>query len=221
MKKIVMSGLGFSLTVLACSVFAAPISLACKPVAQHKVQACKFQAESDPSAQLYGFTNMAYALCSKALCTINTNNPKMATCACGVYNTTGWQSASISPKPYKAAHPVYKNKTLQTVYSNYSMANLTQFDNASGFNCQFNKPMPWANCFGAKCHVTKTVVNGLSTLSAVCGCPVKASTTFTTPGPSHQTECSTKPTQVWSAVQPMTTTYGGGSDSTALSKILS
>lgn len=203
-----MSGLRLGLALFAGSAMAAPVNLNCKPVGNQGAQACAYKIAGESSVSLYGFTHIAYALCSKALCTVDAANPKFANCSCSVYDTTGWQSASLSPNTYKQAHPIYKHKTLQTVYSNYSMANLTSFNTTAGFNCQFNQPMPWANCFGAKCSVSKQMVNGVATLTASCACPITQSTSFTSPGPNSQAQCTTNSNQVWSAVQPMTSTYG-------------
>ena len=56
------------------------------------------------TSKLYGMTNLPYALCSEALCTIDPNNPKKAKCVCPIYGLAGdkkWQKASVGPKNFR------------------------------------------------------------------------------------------------------------------------
>ena len=54
----------------------------------------------EATSHLYGQTNVPYALCSKALCTID-KRTGTATCVCPIYGLEGdkdWQKASVGPK---------------------------------------------------------------------------------------------------------------------------
>ncbi len=127
----------------------------------------------DPKAtsKLYAETNLPYALCSKALCTINPKNPRKATCVCPIYGlkeNKAWQKASVGPKNLQNTQPTLKNGNLETVVSNYSMANIKDRKNIPQTTCRFKNPAPWANCIGVRCRVKYI----MGTPMAVCACPI-------------------------------------------------
>ena len=153
----------------------------------------------DPEAtsNLYGETSLPYALCSKALCTIDETTGK-ATCVCPIYGLKGdknWQKASVGPKDLKDTQPTVKNGRLETVVSNYSMANIKDRQNVPQTTCRFKKPTRWANCFGVRCKVTYN--NGKP--KAICECPMVKTKEFVSIGPKGKSECQKAPNQVWSA----------------------
>lgn len=182
-----------SLTIALLAGIALPglaTTLQCQTVDKHSAQQC-----TSSDSKLYALTRVPYALCSKALCTIDKNNPKQANCQCELYKGKGWKGLSISPNAYAESKPTFgKHHHLTSVQSNYSMANLAKNPNAGTINCQFSKPMPWADCFGAQCKVT-------GRHKAVCACPVMNDQSFSITGPGTQKKCVTKANQVWSAIQ--------------------
>ena len=156
----------------------------------------------DPKAtsHLYGMTNLPYALCSKALCTIDKNNPDKATCVCPIFGLKGdknWQKASVGPKNLKGTQPTLKNGKLETVVSNYSMANIKNRNDIPQTTCLFKKPTPWANCFGVRCKVRFN--KDTSKLEAVCECPLVKSKKIVSIGPKDTADCQKDPNQAWSA----------------------
>ncbi len=172
----------------ATTSFAATIQ--CKHIPNTPVQQCT----SSKAPDLYGLSNMPYTLCSKALCTLSKSG-KQARCTCTLYRTKkGWTSLSISPNGYTQAKPTWnKDQRLLTVQSNYSLANMVKNPNQQPVHCHFKKPMPWADCFGARCMVT-------GSRTATCLCPVYRNKTFGITGPGGQRKCVTKPHQAWSAI---------------------
>ncbi len=157
---------------------------------------------NDPKAtsNLYGMTNVPYALCSKALCTIDKNNPGKATCVCPIYglkDDKNWQKASVGPKNLMRTKPTRENGILKTVVSNYSMANIKNRNDIPQTTCLFNKPTPWANCFGVRCKVRFN--KDTSKLEAVCECPLVKSKKIVSIGPKNTADCQKNPNQAWSA----------------------
>ena len=153
----------------------------------------------DPKAlsNLYGQTNLPYALCSKALCTINKSTGK-ATCVCPIYGLErdkSWQRASVGPKNFENTAPTVHAGRLATVVSNYSMANIRNRNNIPQTTCRFKKPTPWANCFGVRCTVRYN--NGKP--EAVCSCPLVQTKKLVSIGPKGKNQCEKGPNQAWSA----------------------
>ena len=156
------------------------------------------------SSNLYAMDNVPYALCSKALCTIDPNNPDMSTCTCPIYglkNDPAWQKISVGPKDLKATQPTYSQSgKLKTVVSNYSIANTTpavKHDlSAPATSCLFKCKTPWANCFGIRCKV-KYQADGSP--QAICQCPLVKSNTFVSVGPKNTSECEQPSNKAWSA----------------------
>ena len=153
----------------------------------------------DPAAtsNLYAQTNLPYALCSKALCTIDETTGK-AICVCPIYGLKedkNWQKASVGPKNFQNTLPTAKNGKLETVVSNYSMANIENRQNVPQTTCRFKNPTRWANCFGVRCRVKYN--NGKP--EAVCACPMVKTKKFVSIGPKGKSECQKAPNQVWSA----------------------
>jgi len=194
----------FILIFTSTALFAAPPQkLGCKAIGQNNNQLCVFNATGEsmknPSTiiKLYATSSMPYALCSKAKCAIDKKNPKMATCLCHAY-TTGWQSASVGPKPFKESKPTIKNNTITHVTSNFSFANTTPKQKASQTACSYSKPMPWANCYGARCKVKE--IKGV--LRAFCQCPIVKTKSFVSIGPKSKKQCHLKSALIWSAATP-------------------
>lgn len=165
------------------------LALQCKLIPHTSTQQCTSGAKST----LYGFTNMPYALCSKALCTMKRASSSKASCACVLYKQKGWTSLSLSPTAYAKAKPYYdKNNQLMSVQSNYSLANVSSNTSNKMISCSYAKPRPWADCFGARC-----VVTGNST--ATCSCPVRRNKQFDI-GPGNTRKCNTQPLHLWSGI---------------------
>lgn len=187
-KIICLSSLLFSIST---PVVAATIQ--CKSVPNTPVMQCV--AKGKNASNLYGLANMPYALCSKALCTVDSKNSHKARCTCELYAGGGWRSLSISPSSYAQSKPMWsKSRRLLTVQSNYSMANLANAPQTKTITCQFSKPKPWADCFGVRCKVTGRG-------SATCMCPVSKNKVFAITGPGSMKKCLTTPNKVWSAIR--------------------
>ncbi len=153
----------------------------------------------DPKAlsNLYGQNNLPYALCSKALCTINKGTGK-ATCVCPIYGLERdkkWQRASVGPKNFENTAPTVHAGRLATVVSNFSMANIKNRNNIPQTTCSFKKPTPWANCFGVRCTVRYN--NGKP--EAICSCPLVTTKKLVSIGPKGKNQCDKGPSQAWSA----------------------
>jgi len=86
---------------------------------------------------------------------------------------------------------------LQTVQSNYSMANISDFSAAPTQKCNYDKPQPWANCYGVRCTVENKTVAGKEQQIAHCVCPVLEDKTFLIGAP-EQSACAKKDV-IWSA----------------------
>lgn len=168
------------------------LPIQCKNIVNTPTQQCTLQAGTG-SAALYGFTNMPYALCSKALCQLKKKNATKASCKCSLYKSRGWSSLSISPTTYSTAKPVWnKQHQLISVQSNYSLANVATQPQPHLIGCQFKQPQAWADCFGVRCRVSGS--------AAYCLCPVSHNKAFSITGPGTTKKCSTKPNQAWSAI---------------------
>lgn len=167
-------------------------NIQCQKIDNTNVKQCISTGKK--ATKLFGITNMPYALCSKALCTLDKKHPHHARCVCELYkNKQGWKSLSISPTNYTKSKPTFdKQHHLTTVQSNFSMVNIATSPNKNGIMCRFKKPSPWANCFGVRCTVT-----GSNT--ATCLCPIVKNKTFSITGPGTTKKCLTKANHVWSA----------------------
>ncbi|MBT4855966.1 hypothetical protein HOM50_00140 [bacterium] len=160
--------------------------------------------QKNGSSKLYAMDNVPYALCSKALCTIDPNNPKMSICICPIYGLKtdpAWQRISVGPKSLKQTQPTYsQNGQLKTVVSNYSIANTTpdvKHDlSAPATACLFKTKTPWANCFGIRCKVQ---YQADGSPQAICQCPLVKSSTFVSVGPKNTSECQQPSDKAWSA----------------------
>ncbi|MDQ5922220.1 MAG: hypothetical protein QG673_2279 [Pseudomonadota bacterium] len=143
----------------------------------------------------YGFNNMAYALCTKTLCSM-TKDAVVATCICPLINESGWQSASLSPTNYMASQPTWNaDGNLQTVQSDYSQANFPPPIQ----QCNFDTPHPYASCFGTRCTVSQNEE------SAICMCPIEYSNSFNFE--LESSECNTSGSKIWSAAPLGGTAY--------------
>ncbi len=212
---------------LSISVFATTTNLQgglCQPVGKNnKTQQCVYHVKGESIAnpqmtsKLYAITAMSYALCSKALCTVDRNNDKYANCSCPVYLTvkgkTNWQNASVGPKPYELAKPTLIKGRLKTVTSTFSMANLKEPNHPHQVACQFQQKMPWANCFGVKCNVTYAKAGDKTIATANCHCPIVKTKQFASMGPANKRKCYIAANQIWSAA-----TAEQGSHNTAIIK---
>ncbi|MFC4892735.1 hypothetical protein ACFPDQ_06690 [Pseudofrancisella aestuarii] len=159
---------------------------------------------------VYGITNMAYALCSKSSCTLAKDGGS-AKCQCEVFdNKSGWKSFSFSPTNYVSASPTYNSDgSLQTVQSNYSMANINDFTKTPNNACKYDSPEPWANCYGVRCQVEKIKVNGEEKTIATCQCPVIRNKNFLV-GTDDKNACDLKGDKIWSGITVKTLkSYGG------------
>lgn len=152
---------------------------------------------SENNTYSYGFNNMPYALCSQVLCKMKDSSATTATCVCPVINTSGWQSASLSPVNYATSQPTLNlDGSLQTIQSDYSLANFAPPPQL----CSFSNPKPWAYCFGVRCNVSPDGGN------AICNCPVIYSSSFSFEESSSK--CNTSADNIWSAAP----TDGSGYD---------
>lgn len=83
--------------------------------------------------------------------------------------------------------------------SNYSMANINDFNKPINSKCQYQTPHYWANCYGARCVVIHqghgTVKNAVT-----CACPVFKNTTFVIGSPSVS-YCGPHNGEIWSAIR--------------------
>lgn len=144
----------------------------------------KYKSSQGKGDVIYGYNNMAYALCSKAQCTLDKKNPKMAYCNCPVINTKN-QISSISLGPFNRAKslPVYDAYgNMAEVTSTYSLMNVFDFKNKLKANkeitlCKYEQNYKWADCFGAKCKVDQH-----NPLNSVCHCPVLNTKSFVSVG---------------------------------------
>ncbi|WP_133128813.1 hypothetical protein [Legionella nagasakiensis] len=170
----------------------------------HGSKECVFKISGQRS---YVITNMPYALCAQAKCSLDTVNSKRAHCNCPIYGlkntTSGWKSISLSAKKYEQVKPRYKDHALQQVTSNFSlaMAESPGHLNVAHTSCKSDSPMPWANCFGVRCSVHYVPVNGETTPMASCECPVEQSTTYISSGPKSSNECVLNKPWIWSAAE--------------------
>lgn len=181
--------------------------MSCKSTGNGGNQQCAYlstgsNAQGKVNMHLYAQTTMPYALCSKALCSIDPQNAKMSICTCPVYGHD-WRGASVGPKPYKASKPTMRKGKLTTVTSNFSMANLKNMS-TKPITCKANYKQPWANCFGIRCQVTYVHKGKKIVPQASCTCPVAASTSLISVGPTSTSECNKGAYQgkVWSAALP-------------------
>lgn len=150
----------------------------------------------------YTFTNMPYALCSTALCKLNSNKTE-ATCTCKIYGLEKsegvWKSYSVGTKPYEESKPTYAGGKLVTVTSNYSLADqnsLSDLPTYKPITCKFTEATPWAECLGTICKVDYQSNNGKSTLVVKCACPVIFSKEFLINYSGKS--CTTTNDEVWS-----------------------
>lgn len=142
------------------------------------------------TSKLYGLKRVPYALCSGALCTQDTRNPRKVICVCPIHSGKGWKGKSVGPKKLSDIRPTRrKNGELATVVSTFSRAN-NRTPQATGRStmCSFHNPAPWANCFGVRCKVRNN--------KAVCSCPIVKTKTFVSKGPLGRAQCTKG---IWSA----------------------
>lgn len=170
LKNLLATGCIISLT--ACVAGTPKLSESCDNVNdQENITQCTF-VDKKASIVIYGTKNMPYALCSKAICDYDEKS-QQAQCKCDIQSESDWTSASVGPSTYVSAQPTWDNADqLQTLQSNYSKANIINFNVAASSSCQFDKPEPWANCFGVRCQVQTVTKNNKSEQIAVCTCPV-------------------------------------------------
>lgn len=152
--------------------------------------------------RLYGMSNMPYALCSSAKCTIDkANKPGLATCKCKVFGLNddedAWRKASVGPYNFAKSRAVKTHHQLVSVTSNFSFANVDTRAEVKSHNCRFSEPTGWANCFGVRCRVDKNPVD--EGLFATCNCPVVKSDEFISMGPENLNQCQLPDGKVWSA----------------------
>lgn len=159
--------------------YASDYSVDCKKLGIDDIKECVLSATQDPSEKVYGITNMPYALCSKAACKL-AKDKKTAMCQCELeHYKRGWKSFSASPTPYVSAQPTYnEDGSVQTVQSNYSMANISNFTKGITQTCTYNTPRLWANCYGVRCGVKTKKINGQQTHVVNCMCPVQSDKKF-------------------------------------------
>lgn len=178
-----------------------PEKISCKKIGNNTECVYKVAGQdidnSKAMSKLYLNTNMPYALCASAKCTISKKDPNKAHCQCLVYGlqseNDSWQNASVGPLPYDAAKPIRSNNKISVLTSTYSMANVVNFSQGNVTACTSSNKIAWANCFGAKCQI-----NQYGT-SALCECPVVSTTSFVSVGPKSVAECNLPSGQVWSA----------------------
>ena len=135
------------------------------------VQQCQFSSYK----QAYVLTNTPYALCSKTLCTFD-EKKGYARCICPILNRyDDWKSISISPTNYQSSKPTYQKGVLQSVQSNFSLANINRESKNKKINltCNYKDKQPWANCFGVRCSVLKKDAS-----KALCRCPIEYSKSY-------------------------------------------
>lgn len=167
----------------------------CQAIGADNNQQCQYNISQTET--MYAQSAMPFALCSKALCTLDPKNPSLSTCTCPVFQGPSWQGASVGPKSYADSKPTYNStQQLTTVTSNFAMANLPSFDTGAT-TCTYKQKTGWANCFGQRCDV-KTV-NGK--LQATCQCPVTKTSAFISVGPNNESQCNKGSTsdKIWSA----------------------
>ena len=163
------------------------------------------EKSDDPSqfSALYATTKMPYALCSKALCTVDQKNKHLAKCGCPIYGVNKdaplWQRISVGPKPHHLSAPTGQRSHLVTVTSNFSMANLTNRAEPHQVTCRGKKPLSWANCFGVRCKVSYQKEAGRSVPVANCQCPVVKTSAFISMGPADTRACQVSSAKIWSA----------------------
>ncbi|MFZ9035235.1 MAG: hypothetical protein ACO2ZM_03865 [Francisellaceae bacterium] len=172
------------------------IDIDCQQMGDGGIVQCHFSANEQSG---YGITNMPYALCSKARCLLS-DDKKSADCRCQLQNNkNGWQSLSLSPTPYASAKPTYNKKhELQSLQSNYSQANVRNFNDSVEYPCHYDSPQRWANCYGVRCQVKSVIVDAKVQQVASCLCPVKRSTSFYI-GESKASACDLTKDEVLSA----------------------
>ncbi|UTW42625.1 hypothetical protein KFE69_00300 [bacterium SCSIO 12844] len=175
------------------------VEINCKLVGINNINQCVLSIKNGNAPAVYAITNMPYALCSKALCTL-TNDGKFANCKCELENyPNGWKSLSLSPTSYTSAKPTMDEKgNLQSVQSNYSMANITNFSQSANHQCKYTKPHPWANCYGVRCTVKTININEKNRQVANCVCPVNQATSYLI-GTTGSSACHLSENKVWSA----------------------
>lgn len=183
-----------SLLLTSTVVFSEKNRFDCQDLHINHIQQCKMEVDG---GKLYSISNMPYALCSKAYCKMD-DNEHYADCHCSIQGGNDWKSISLSPSGYLNAQPTYDNGQLQTVQSNYSMANIKDFDHHINTVCKSDKPVPWANCFGVRCKVEKVKHNGKVVQQARCHCPVERSKSYIL-GMPKQSDCQTPDGLIWSA----------------------
>ena len=201
MVKRTLNGLLIALLVSSTAWGSTPTLVATHAVGRDMIYTYEVPDAQDPTkkASLYAMSNLPHALCSKALCTVDPNNPDKATCVCPIYGLQGdhkWQKASVGPHNIKETHPTTsKSGKLEAVTSNYSMANVKSHKKAQ-ITCDFEKPTPWANCFGVRCRVE---YNKKGLPHAICECPIVKTKKFVSIGPKNKDQCVTETDKIWSA----------------------
>ncbi len=202
-NKIISSilGAGCIASLTGCVTGTTGLSEKCVDVnGQKNITQCTF-VDDKTATVIYGTKNMPYALCSKAICDYDPNS-QQAHCVCDVQNDTGWTSASVGPSAYVSSQPTWDDANqLQTLQSNYSKANVTDFNVPSSSNCHFEEPKPWANCFGVRCQVQTVTLNNKSEQIAVCTCPVVQTKDFVI-GYSDNSHCQQHADKAISATYP-------------------
>ncbi|VEG91807.1 hypothetical protein [Legionella spiritensis] len=201
MSKWIMVALTLNLFSAA---YAADADATCRKLGIDDIQECVLSSSQGNTDKVYGITNMPYALCSKATCK-PMKHVTFAECECELENyKKGWKSFSVSPGRYVSAKPTYNDDgSLQTVQSNHSMANISDFSERPAQLCQYGTPHRWANCYGVRCQVKNQIADGKVRQIAVCVCPVYANKLFLI-GATEKSACA-RHDIIWSA------TIGDGS----------
>ncbi len=181
----------FSACLLGLAASSLAMTVQCKTV-KTGIQQCEAQGSS--ATKLYAINNMPYALCAKALCTIDKKDATKASCLCPIHQSKGWQFLSFSPNAYQQAKPQWNKKTnTNYVQSNFSLADQGKTPKAKNITCKSNQAKPWVDCFGIKCKVD-------SHLMATCICPVKRSKVFAISGPGKASKCDVPADKAWSGI---------------------
>ncbi len=169
---------------------------ACNNIGNNGIKQC-----AATSSNYFYLDKMPFALCSESLCTFSSDKT-YAICKCLVIDKKNWQSLSLSPVNYQSAKPTYDTKTgkLNSVQSNFSLANITNFgtklENAV---CSYKDKKPWASCLGVRCTVEYKKIKGKMTKYAICHCPINYSKQYIL-GSSNTKDCKQNFNKVlWSA----------------------
>ena len=209
-----------SATIAATNEIASKI--ACMETAGNNSQ-CTYEVtgqeidQPDTKSLLYGMSSMPYALCSTAVCTVNPDNHDTARCVCKVYGLSqqpdNWRKASVGPDNFVTTQPEFIDGQLSIVTSNFSFASSARSNMPRKQICKSKKILPWANCFGVRCHIV-TGSNKYQPL-ATCDCPIVATTSFISMGPASRSACKLPKGKVWSG----TTEQQGDNDEAVLKDI--